>query len=193
MRPEPIARNERGNDPAVSMAQTPLEENVMSRAFVNEDNAAAQADQPVERQVSAQPNRLTAQGLAQLQARVTQLQLEYSTESTKGEQADKQRQADLERDLRYFNQRVQSAQVVPPATSTDKVQIGSWVTFANEQDEQQRIQLVGEDQADANAGLINWGSPLGRALLGAQVGDEVLWKRPVGDQLIEVLRIEPEA
>ena len=37
----------------------------MSRAFVNEDNAAAQADQPVERQVSEQPNRMTAQGLAQ--------------------------------------------------------------------------------------------------------------------------------
>jgi len=71
--------------------------------------------------------------------------------------------------------------------------IGSWVTFANEQDEEQRIQLVGEDQADATVGLINWGSPLGRALLGAQVGDEVLWKRPVGDQLIEILRIEPEA
>ena len=161
----------------------------MSRAFVNEDNAAAQADQPVERQVSEQPNRLTAQGLAQLQAKVAQLQQAYSLESAKG---DKQRQADLERDLRYFNQRVQSAQVVAPATSTDKVQIGSWVTFANEQDEQQRIQLVGEDQADTSAGLINWGSPLGRALLGAQVGDEVLWQRPVGDQLIEVLRIEPE-
>ena len=165
----------------------------MSRAFVNEDNAAAQADQPVERQVSEQPNRLTAQGLAQLQAKVAQLQSEYGAESAKGEQADKQRQADLERDLRYFNQRVQSAQVVAPATATDKVRIGSWVTFANEQDEQQRIQLVGEDQADASAGLINWGSPLGRALLGAQVGDEVLWKRPVGDQLIEVLRIEAEA
>ncbi|OAE13421.1 transcription elongation factor GreAB [Pseudomonas simiae] len=164
----------------------------MSRAFVNEDNAAAQADQPVERQVSEQPNRLTAKGLAQLQAKVAQLQQEYSVESAKGETADKQRQADLERDLRYFNQRVQSAQVVAPATSTDKVQIGSWVTFANEQDEQQRIQLVGEDQADAHANLINWGSPLGRALLGAQVGDEVLWKRPVGDQIIEVLQVEPE-
>ncbi len=165
----------------------------MSRAFVNEDNAAAQADQPVERQVSEQPNHLTAQGLAQLQAKVAQLQHEHSAETAKGEKADKQRQADLERDLRYFNQRVHSAQVVAPATSTDKVRIGSWVTFANEQDEQQRIQLVGEDQADAHANLINWGSPLGRALLGAQVGDEVLWKRPVGDQLIEVLRIEPEA
>ncbi|WP_226455760.1 GreA/GreB family elongation factor [Pseudomonas sp. AF03-9] len=161
----------------------------MSRAFVNEDNVAAQADQPVERHVSDQPNRVTAQGLAQLQAKVAQLQHDYSVESAKD---DKQRQADLERDLRYFNQRVQSAQVVAPATSTEKVQIGSWVTFANEQDVQQRIQLVGEDQADAAAGLINWGSPLGRALLGAQVGDEVLWKRPVGDQLIEVLRIDPE-
>jgi transcription elongation GreA/GreB family factor len=30
-------------------------------------------------------------------------------------------------------------------------------------------------------------------LLGAQVGDEVVWKRPVGDQLIDVLRVEPEA
>ncbi|WLH84016.1 GreA/GreB family elongation factor [Pseudomonas sp. FP2338] len=157
----------------------------MSRAFVNEDNAAAQADQPVERLVSEQPNRLTAQGLVQLQAKVAQLQEEYSLESA---QDNKQRLADLERDLRC----VQSAQVVAPATSTDKVQIGSWVTFANEQDEQQRIQLVGEDQADAHAHLINWGSPLGRALLGAQVGDEVLWKRPVGDQLIEVLRVEPE-
>ena len=165
----------------------------MSRAFVNEDNAADQADLPVERRVSQQPNRLTAQGLAQLQAKVAQLQQEHSAESAKGEHADKQRQADLERDLRYFNQRVQTAQVVAPATSSEKVQIGSWVTFANDQDEQQRIQLVGEDQADASAGLINWGSPLGLALLGAQVGDEVLWKRPVGDQLIEVLRIEPEA
>ncbi|MNN83694.1 Transcription elongation factor GreA [compost metagenome] len=53
------------------------------------------------------------------------------------------------------------------------------------------MQLVGEDQADAPAGLINWGSPLGRALLGAQLGDEVLWQRPAGDQLIEIIRIEP--
>ncbi|KTC64321.1 transcription elongation factor GreAB [Pseudomonas fluorescens ABAC62] len=127
----------------------------MSRAFVNEDSAAAQADQPVERLVSEQPNRVTAQGLALLQARVAQLQQEHSEASARD---DKQR-----------------------------------LEFANEQDAQQRIQLVGEDQADAQANLINWGSPLGRALLGARVGDEVLWKRPVGDQIIEVLSVEPEA
>lgn len=163
----------------------------MSRAFVNEDNAAAQADQPVERQISAQPNYVTPTGLAQLQEKVAQLQQLHSEQSAKGEHADKQRLADLERDLRYFNQRLQSAQVVTTANSTQKAQIGSHVTFVDAHNSEQTVQLVGEDQADASAGLINWGSPLGRALLGAQPGDEVLWQRPAGDQLIEIIRIEP--
>jgi transcription elongation GreA/GreB family factor len=163
---------------------------IMSRAFVNEDNAAAQVDQPVERQISDQPNYVTVSGRAQLQAHVSALQARHSEQASLGEAGDKQRIADLERDLRYYHQRLQSAQLVAPALSTDKVQIGSWVTFADDNDRQQRVQLVGEDQADATSGLINWGSPLGRALLGAQVGDEVTWKRPAGDQVIEVLLIE---
>lgn len=164
----------------------------MSRAFVNEDNAAADASQPVERLVSQQPNYVTAHGLLQLQNRVAELQAQHSAQSALVDNSDKQRLADLERDLRYFNQRLASAQVVTPAISTEKVQIGSWVTFADEQGTEQRVQLVGEDQADAAAGLINWASPLGRALLGAQLGDEVLWKRPAGDQLIEVVLIEAD-
>ncbi|WP_122602615.1 GreA/GreB family elongation factor [Pseudomonas viridiflava] len=164
----------------------------MSRAFVNEDNAAADANQPVERTVSEQPNYVTAHGLVLLQQHVGDLQAQHSVQTALGDNADKQRLADLERDLRYFNQRLQSAQVVTPALSTEKVQIGSWVTFADEDDRQQRVQLVGEDQADAANGLINWGSPLGRALLGAQLGDDVLWKRPAGDQVIEVVLIETD-
>ncbi|SHN14106.1 Transcription elongation factor, GreA/GreB family [Pseudomonas asturiensis] len=164
----------------------------MSRAFVNEDNAAADASQPVERLVSEQPNYVTAHGLMLLQRQVSDLQAQHSAQTALSDNTDKQRLADLERDLRYFNQRLHSAQVVTPALSTEKVQIGSWVTFADEDDQQQRVQLVGEDQADAANGLINWGSPLGRALLGAQLGDEVLWKRPLGDQVIEVVLIETD-
>ncbi|WP_053181996.1 GreA/GreB family elongation factor [Pseudomonas kilonensis] len=163
----------------------------MSRAFVNEDNAAAQADQPVERQVSAQPNYVTPTGLAQLQARVAELQALHGQQASRGELADKQRIADLERDLRYFTQRLQSAQVVAP-TSSDQVRIGHWVTFVDEHDHEQRVQLVGEDQADAANGLINWGSPLGRALLGAKPGDEVTWERPAGNLIIEVIAIDLE-
>lgn len=161
----------------------------MSRAFVNEDNAAAQADQPVERSVSEHPNYVTPAGLVQLQARVAQLQAEQQTLHSLGDDADKQRLVDVQRDLRYFAQRVQSAQVVMLADSTQKVQIGSWVTFADEQDNQQRVQLVGEDQADVGHGLVNWASPLGRALLGAGPGDEVVWRRPVGDLAIEIVEI----
>ena len=160
----------------------------MSRAFVNEDQAAAQASQPVERLVSDQPNYVTANGLAQLQQRVAVLNALRAELQAEGD-ADKQRLADTERDLRYFTARVQSAQVVPAATSTEKVQIGSLVRFIDEHDQEHQVQLVGEDQADAVHGLVNWGSPLGRALLGAGPGDEVLWRRPAGDQMIEVVAI----
>jgi len=165
----------------------------MSRAFVNEDQAAAQADQPVERRVSDQPNYVTASGLRQLQQRVGELNALRSALQAQGERGDKQRLADTERDLRYFGARVQSAQVVPAATSRSKVQIGSRVRFVDEQGQEQVVQLVGEDEADAGRGMINWGSPLGRALLGAGLGDEVLWRRPAGDQMIEVLEIGGEA
>ncbi|AYG43427.1 transcription elongation factor GreAB [Pseudomonas sp. Leaf58] len=164
----------------------------MSRAFVNEDQAAAQADQPVERRVSEQPNYVTSSGLRQLQARVAELNDVRSQLQAQGEYGDKQQLADTERDLRYFNARVQSAQVVPPATSRSKVQIGSRVRFVDAQDQEHVVRLVGEDEADAARGLINWGSPLGHALLGAGPGDEVVWRRPVGEQVIEVVEVEGE-
>jgi len=127
----------------------------MSRAFVNEDQAAAQADQPVERRVSEQPNYVTASGLRQLQERVAELNALRSDLQAQGERVDKQRLADTERDLRYFSARVQSAQVVPPATSHSKVQIGSRVRFVDAQDQAHEVRLVGEDEADAGRGLIN--------------------------------------
>jgi len=165
----------------------------MSRAFVNEDQAADQANQPVERRVSEQPNHVTARGLTLLQQRLAELNSLRSELLSQGDQADKQRLAETERDLRYFSARVQSAQVVAPATSHEKVQIGSRVRFVDEQGRQHQVQLVGEDQAYAASGLINWGSPLGRALLGGAPGDEVLWRRPAGDLSIEIVAIEPEA
>ncbi|MNJ72809.1 Transcription elongation factor GreA [compost metagenome] len=82
--------------------------------------------------------------------------------------------------------------MVPKATSKDKVQIGSRVTFIDEHNQQHQVQLVGEDQADAAKDLINWGSPLGRALLGAAPGDEVVWRRPAGDLSIEIVAVTPE-
>ena len=119
----------------------------MSRAFVNEDLAAAQVEQPVERQISTLPNYVTPLGFAELQAKVAELHSQHSAQTDLGDAADQQQVAELERDLRYFSSRLHSAQVVN-ASTCDKVQIGSRVTFADEQDQQQSVQLVGEDQAD---------------------------------------------
>ncbi|WP_263260241.1 GreA/GreB family elongation factor [Pseudomonas sp. RIT-PI-S] len=161
----------------------------MSRAFVNEDQAAAQASQPVERSVSSHPNYVTESGLVQLRARADELRALHLEQSALGERADRQALADLERDMRYYRQRLHSAKVVPPVTETHSVQIGSWVSYADEHNVHHQVCLVGEDQADVGVGLINWASPLGRALMGARVGDEVIWRRPAGDRMLEVLAI----
>jgi hypothetical protein len=172
-----------------TMAQFLSQEDTMSRAFVNEDNAAAQADQPVERQVSAQPNYVTPQGLAQLQAKVASCKPCTLNNRPRANRPTSSARP-ISKEICAISTNASPARRSVAATSTEKVQIGSWVTFADEHDTESRVQLVGEDQADASQGLINWGSPLGRALLGARLNDEVLWQRPA-DQVIEVIRIEP--
>ena len=52
--------------------------------------------------------------------------------------------------------------------------------------------IVGEDEAEPEAGLISWTSPLARALDGARIGDEVLWPRPAGDLRVEVMALRAE-
>ncbi|EJT86157.1 GreA/GreB family elongation factor [Pseudomonas putida S11] len=141
----------------------------MSRAFVNEDQAAAQADQPVERRVSEQPNYVTASGLRQLQERVTELNALRSELQAQGERGDKQRLADTERDLRYFSARVQSAQVVPAATSRSKVQDwqpGAVCRCAGTREHV--VRLVGEDEADAGRGLDQLGFAVGAGFVSGQ-------------------------
>jgi transcription elongation GreA/GreB family factor len=45
------------------------------------------------------------------------------------------------------------------------------------------------DEADVAAGRISWASPLAQSLIGAGVGDTVVWKRPAGNLELEVTRI----
>jgi transcription elongation GreA/GreB family factor len=51
--------------------------------------------------------------------------------------------------------------------------------------------IVGEDEADPSQGKVSWVSPLGEALLNAEPGDEVLWRRPAGTMRLEILSIRP--
>jgi transcription elongation GreA/GreB family factor len=77
------------------------------------------------------------------------------------------------RDLRYFAERVRTAQVLPAPTSTEAVAFGSTVTFSRDDGQVRTYRIVGEDEADPKAGSISYVSPVARVLVGKAVGDVV--------------------
>jgi transcription elongation GreA/GreB family factor len=97
----------------------------------------------------------------------------------------------VERDIRYFQERIERAIVIDPASQpNDKIAFGAVVTTVDDDDEERRFAIVGEDEADPSAGKISWVSPLAHALVGASVGDVVVWKRPAGDRNLEIKSIK---
>jgi transcription elongation factor GreB len=163
----------------------------MSRAFVKDNDGDAQDALP-ELPLSEHPNYVTARGIAKLRERLADAQTRRDAmKSGEEETLDQQRElAALERELRWLNTRVASAMEVDLAKQPrDRVAFGAIVTVDSESGER-RWQIVGEDEADAEHGLVSYVSPLAQALLGARVGDEVRWQRPAGDMTIEVVAID---
>lgn len=77
---------------------------------------------------------------------------------------------------------------IPPS---GKVIFGVTATLLNlETDKTIRYQIVGEDEADVKAGKISVGSPIARAIMGKEEGDEVVVKAPSGDIEYEISKIE---
>lgn len=75
-------------------------------------------------------------------------------------------------------------------SSPDIVGIGDWVTVVEEGfDEEERYHLVGKAEADPVEGRISNESPLGKALLGAKVGDTVRVNAPRGITVFQVVAI----
>ena len=64
------------------------------------------------------------------------------------------------------------------------------VTLVDEEEKKVRYQLVGQVEADARDGRISYNSPLGRALIGREVGDEVEVSTPSGDRYYQIKKIE---
>jgi transcription elongation factor GreA len=105
--------------------------------------------------------------------------------------AAKERQGQIEAMLMDIEDRLSRALVIDPATlSGDKVVFGATVTLIDEEDKKVRYQLVGQTEADARVGRISYNSPLGRALIGRQKGDEVDVSTPAGDRSYEIAKIE---
>ena len=103
----------------------------------------------------------------------------------------RKRLRELDRRLGYLSKVMKNAKVVDPSNQQerDQVRFGATVELADEDDRRRTITLVGDDEADASAGLIGWSAPLARALIGARAGDERTVRLPAGEKSYEVLTI----
>jgi len=105
--------------------------------------------------------------------------------------AAKERQRLVDARLAQLKQRLSVLSLVdlskiPP----DRVGLGSTVVVLDvNKDEELKYKLVTSEEADANHGLISTASPIGRGLLGKQVGDEVKISIPGGSRTMEILKL----
>ncbi len=105
--------------------------------------------------------------------------------------AAKERQGQVEAMIADVEDRLARALVIDPSTlSGDKVVFGATVHLLDEDDKPIKYQIVGQTEADAKSGKISYASPLGRALIGRKVDEEVEVTVPSGDKYYVVSQIE---
>ena len=105
--------------------------------------------------------------------------------------AAKERQGQIEAMIADIEDKLSRAQVIDPKTlSGDKVVFGATVHLLDEDEKPVTYQIVGQTEANAKGGKISYSSPLGRALIGRKVEDEVEVTVPSGDRYYVVSGIE---
>ena len=105
--------------------------------------------------------------------------------------AAKERQGQVEAQIADLEDRLSRAMVIDPTTlSGDKVVFGATVHLLDEDDKPVAYQIVGQAEADARVGRISYNSPLGRALIGRTIGEEVEVTTPSGDRYYSIEKIE---
>lgn len=169
----------------------------MSRAFVDDDSQ--QPEELPELPQSDNPGYITLAGLLALKKELEQLEsvelppLYSAIEegNANAVEAETQR-ARLEQRANYLRARINRAIVVnPSAAAPDRVHFGSIVTVRDQNGQQMRVHIVGEDETDPEHNRVSCFSPLAKSLATKEVGDTVTWHRPIGDLDLTVLAIEP--
>ncbi len=95
--------------------------------------------------------------------------------------------------IRFLSKRLEAARIVEPVAqaqvSGGRVLFGATVTI-DEEGEEKIYSIVGVDETAPDRGVISWVSPLGKALLGKNVGDLITFMVPKGERELEVVKVE---
>ena len=99
--------------------------------------------------------------------------------------------------IRFLTKRLEDATIVDPVEqqkiASGRVLFGCTVTVENEAGREKIFSIVGTDELDASRGYVSWVSPIGRALLGSSVGEEVSFNTPGGQSELEIIKVEYKA
>jgi transcription elongation factor GreA len=105
--------------------------------------------------------------------------------------AAKERQGQVEATIADLEDKISRAQIIDPTTlSSDKIIFGATITLLDDDEKPVKYQIVGPYEADARVGRISYNSPLGKALIGRKVEEEVEVTVPSGDKFYLVQKIE---
>lgn len=106
--------------------------------------------------------------------------------------AAKEKQGHVEGRIGELQGKVAACVIVDPKSVTaKKIVFGATVSiFNDEKGESRTIQIVGEDEAKTDQDKISFSSPLGKALIGKEEGDEAIVKAPKGDVIYEIESFE---
>lgn len=102
----------------------------------------------------------------------------------------KERQSFIEGRIKELEGVLSLADVIDPARHSGPIKFGATVALADEETGEERIyQIVGEYEADIEAGRLNIKSPLARALIGKSAGDSAEVRSPGGERSYEILKV----
>jgi len=105
--------------------------------------------------------------------------------------AAREKQSFIEGRVKELESILSRAEVIDPAKLSGTIKFGATVTLVDEDTGDEKIyQIVGEPEADIEAGKLNVKSPLARALIGKEEGDSVEVRTPGGEKSYEILRVE---
>lgn len=158
----------------------------MSKAFTSEETPdAAPLLRAAPRLKPGEVRWVTREGHAAFAAELARLRAARAPLAAQDPAA-----ADLDARAQLVSATLEALTVAPaPAAGERRVFLGAWVELEDEQGERRTWRLVGPDEADAKAGRVSVDSPLGRALLGKEAGDEVEVARPRGAQVFEIAQV----
>jgi transcription elongation factor GreB len=112
-------------------------------------------------------------------------------------QYSKRRLRQIDGRIRFLTKRIEAAEVVDPEAPRTgqraiKAFFGATVRYLNAAGTERVASIVGTDEVDLDRNHISWASPLGRALMRAAEGDEVVLQAPGGTETLTLLEVRYE-